>query len=581
MSNNMKRALDNIEFESSSMKHIRRTVTSLLDLPNEMLFFIYHYLSTTDILRAFHTPSNCELRLHRLSYDHFKNIKLDGLTNEEFVYISTLFSDHEYPLRPQSLTLSNKHVTCLINSYFTSITDNVIQSIFIHLTSLTLIKCSTENLHSLNKYITHLTQLKYLHITIQKPDMDIDINHLKTCNRLVNEFLFEENLVSIHTIHYEIYHGLSLTYALKRHINLRHVHLVLATVDDLYILLNGLIPNVQILIIELFQTKISSTHLCENPSSIYSHLTQFTLLESSTEFKIDNIKSILGYMTNLVVLTLSIHDTYDPLFCHGPIMESILTEYLPYLRQFYYTMTHQMTGDLLIQDFHRWPMNVIFYGMEHSKWIHIYSLPWPASKNDQRRLPIVRIGSKLPVSSEAKRYEYRRYAVITEGYDFSPLNTEFRYSYKMLTSLSIDIKLPLRIHKLILSRELATLTMNSIVQPSIDHLIAERSLKNDKEMLALAHQFPNVKYLELNLPDNKSSFMNCLNILSNRYDIHKKNNCLWSKLIHVSTQLFSTHRELIFNDKQLYDWFIRYANLKDDKNIFKTYGYPSTLSIWY
>ncbi|CAF4388916.1 unnamed protein product, partial [Adineta steineri] len=87
--------------------------------------------------------------------------------------------------------------------------------------------------------------------------MDIDINHLKTCNRLVNEFLFEENLVSIHTIHYEIYHGLSLTYALKRHINLRHVHLVLATIDDLYILLNGLIPNVQILIIELFQTKIT------------------------------------------------------------------------------------------------------------------------------------------------------------------------------------------------------------------------------------------------------------------------------------------------------------------------------------
>jgi len=50
--------------------------------------------------------------------------------------------------------------------------------------------------------------------------------------------------------------------------------------------------------------------------------------------------------------------------------------------------------------------------------------------------------------------------------------------------------------------------MNSIVQPSIDHLIIERRLKDDKEMLILVHQFPNIKYLELLLPLDKHSFMN-------------------------------------------------------------------------
>jgi hypothetical protein len=159
-------------------------------------------------------------------------------------------------------------------------------------------------------------------------------------------------------------------------------------------------------------------------------------------------------MRNLIVLTLSIHDTFDPLFCHGPIIESILKDYLPYLRQFHYTMTHQMTGPMLIEEFRQWPMDVIFYGMEQSRWIHIYSLPWPANKTDQRRLPIVRFDSQQSVSPEVKRYEYRRYAIITEEDDFSPLDTEFRYSYQMLTSLPIDIQLPLRIHKLILSREL-------------------------------------------------------------------------------------------------------------------------------
>jgi hypothetical protein len=123
--------------------------------------------------------------------------------------------------------------------------------------------------------------------------------------------------------------------------------------------------------------------------------------------------------------------------------------------------------------------------------------------------------------------------------------------------------------------------MNFIIQPSIDHLIVERRLNDDKEMLILNHLFPNVKYLELLLPSDKHSFMNCLNILGNQNDIDKKNNYLWSKLIHVSTELWSVHEEIISNDKQLYDWFIRYANLKDDKKLFHRSRSSLTLSIWY
>jgi hypothetical protein len=42
----------------------------------------------------------------------------------------------------------------------------------------------------------------------------------------------------------------------------------------------------------------------------------------------DNIKSILGFMSNLNKLTLSIHDTFDSRFCHSPSFESILNDYL-------------------------------------------------------------------------------------------------------------------------------------------------------------------------------------------------------------------------------------------------------------
>jgi hypothetical protein len=102
-------------------------------------------------------------------FDYYKKIKLDGIKTNEYNYISKLFSDSEIPLRPISLILSNEHVTCLTYYYFTSISENVIQSIFDNLKHLTLIDCSENDLQYLSKYIRNLTQLQYLHITIRKP----------------------------------------------------------------------------------------------------------------------------------------------------------------------------------------------------------------------------------------------------------------------------------------------------------------------------------------------------------------------------------------------------------------------------
>ncbi|CAF4594752.1 unnamed protein product, partial [Rotaria socialis] len=66
---------------------------------------------------------------------------------------------------------------------------------------------------------------------------------------------------------------------------------------------------------------------------------------------------------------------------------------------------------------------------------------------------------------------------------------------------------------------------NAIVQHSVRHLIVTRWLYDESEMLALAHQFPNVKYLKLLVPSDKCSFINCLSILFNRDDNMKKKKC--------------------------------------------------------
>ncbi len=119
-------------------------------------------------------------------------------------------------------------------------------------------------------------------------------------------------------------------------------------------------------------------------------------MDNSTGLILDHIQSIFDSMSNLNKLTLSIRDTPDPLFCHGTNFESILSKSLPNLRQFNYTMTHRITENTIIEDFIRWPMSIVNY----EKYVHIYSLPWPSSRNDQRELPTTSdMNIRLPISS--------------------------------------------------------------------------------------------------------------------------------------------------------------------------------------
>ncbi|CAF4442859.1 unnamed protein product, partial [Adineta steineri] len=111
-----------------------------------------------------------------------------------------------------------------------------------------------------------------------------------------------------------------------------------------------------------------------------------------------------------------VRDTSDPIFCHGPSIESILNEYLPNLCKFDYTMTHRINEEdqEFIQCYCQWPMNIIFYENEGCKWVHIYSSPWPSNKNDQRRLPLVKSGCYTTIDSTIQRPQYIDHLLISK-----------------------------------------------------------------------------------------------------------------------------------------------------------------------
>jgi hypothetical protein len=96
---------------------------------------------------------------------------------------------------------------------------------------------------------------------------------------------------------------------------------------------------------------------------------------------------------------------------------------------------------------------LFFYENDNCGWIHIYSLPWPSSKEDKRQLPVVKDGYNRSVRSDVEQYEYIKDVTITTVNQLIELKRHFRRVCQITTRLPIDIQLPLRISKLILTKE--------------------------------------------------------------------------------------------------------------------------------
>ncbi|UJR19834.1 hypothetical protein I4U23_022967 [Adineta vaga] len=572
-----------LKLNSTSAKDIDNHVTTFLDLSDQILLQICRYLSSAYILFSFYTPEHAEFRLHRLICNYYKKIKFDQINNNEYNYIRSLLCYSSTTFRPESLVLSNEHINCLIERFFSDIPFDILHSIFYYLKELKLIHCSQANLRFLRSYERILSQLESLHINIRQELINDDDDESLAFDTDVNEecyislarFLFNSEMFSLHTISIEYHYGIILNKSLIPHQTLRNVNLFLQTIDDLFILLDGLIPNVQTMIIHLIQPRILA---CNFPikTSTCLQLTKFSLFEHRIGLLFNDLKIIFSFMPNLIDLTLSIRDTPDPSFCHGSLLESILKEYFPRLHSFDYTMTHRIIREITsLINFTQWSMNSVNYINESDKWIHLYSYPWPSNKDDQRRLPLVQSGCYTTVKSDVKRAQYIDHLLITKANEFDDLYQYFIRTKTLTTGSMVHRKLPSRISKLILTKYFPILTSSQIcIQPTVRHLIVERRLTDENELIDFAYQFPNVQYFEILFPSDHISYNTCLKRL---FDRNEKISLL-SKLFHFTTQI--SYVEFASKEK-LFDWLIQNTYLKYHPYAFYVHLTLSKMFIWF
>jgi hypothetical protein len=169
--------------------------------------------------------------------------------------------------------------------------------------------------------------------------------------------------------------------------------------------------------------------------------------------------------------------------------------------------------------------------------------------------------------------------IITKSEQFSSLEKDYPRVRQLTTCLSIDIKLPQRISKLILGEETDESSIASLIQPSINHLIIKRRLNNVEELLNYARQFPPVKYLKLLFPKEKFLFINCLKNLFS-FDTKQDKRCYWPQLIHFSTSVVYRQFESVYHNTNLHLWLIQNTDLKYVSYTFDVILSRPLLSIW-
>ncbi|CAF3653643.1 unnamed protein product [Rotaria sp. Silwood1] len=170
----MKRIIDDIINQVSAMKCFQDKVTCLLDLPNENLLMICHYLSIYDIIHCFYTPERPNLSLHYLIHDYYTKINLGVMAFHEYNYLLSLFSHSDNPLRLNSLILHDENEFYIEQHYFFFMSYNTIRSVFSNLTYFTVINRTSNDLCTMMDFVANFSKLEYLYITLVNFGTTID-----------------------------------------------------------------------------------------------------------------------------------------------------------------------------------------------------------------------------------------------------------------------------------------------------------------------------------------------------------------------------------------------------------------------
>jgi hypothetical protein len=493
-------------------------------------------LTPTDVLKAFH---DCDDRTFSCISDYRENIDLTKYSHSDLEFFLPLLTE-EY-IRPKTLIVSNNRLPTQIKMF----TDACDLSLYFRSTDvhhLSLIDCTDDDLLASKSCVTNFKSLQSLRIVESSSNENNEFSHYDIIKKLRDCILNKLVQLELSTNA-----GIILDKRLHPNKYLKQLTISLQKFDDLFVLFDGLVPNLVVLNVTICQAD-TCKHLSIPqgwPREFMSDLIEFRLkTNENVTMNFDYFRAIVMPLIQLQKLMIDIRKwfSHDQQFIKGNRIEMLINEFMPQLRHFHCSIqtVHDIDMqvkivlyvyvnnlDRIFQTFitlsKRWLMNCRSTSDYFRK--HLYTIPWSFEQLHLSLLAeddtesICQNVRYLTVDVACRNLSHRFPNVHTlTVLPQSNLSSDDIVGFRHLRYLIADnmeiVPSPLKrhIHTLALSNKFYFLK-NPIIYPNVRHLIIENDEIGSLALItALVQYFPNLYSIKIQLePDTE--YYDCLNLL--------------------------------------------------------------------
>ena len=309
-----------------------KDVTNFDDLPDEIILLICRYLTPAQVLEAFSHADDGQL--FNCIQEYRQNIDLTKSSYSDLQYFSKILA--KTALQPATLTLSDDLIPTQLSAFFYECNSSIkFHPHTVH--HLSLSGYTETVIYALPMFLKKFQSLQSLNIF-----QLISYEYSSPINDTINETFHESIFNSITTLtqlDLITINGIILDKQLYPNYSLIRLCISLHDINDLYVLLGGLVPNLHFLYVVLCETNVNKQSLLPLnwPNQLMSHLNEFHLITNNeVVFTFDQLYHIITPLNQLEKLMLFIQQWHSENnhFIKSEQVEMLMAKFPPELRCF-------------------------------------------------------------------------------------------------------------------------------------------------------------------------------------------------------------------------------------------------------
>jgi hypothetical protein len=250
-------------------------------------------------------------------------------------------------LRPSTLILCNSKIPTQIQIFIEELSNISVN--FVH--HLSLLECTEDDFDDIDSFVEMFHSLQSLTITesaSNKNKWQMEYSTIDILRNLIFDNLFDAlTVLELSTIN-----GIVLDKKLHPNKHLKRMTISLEKIDDLLVLLDGLVPNLMVLNVTLCKSHTGKRSPLPRdwPRRYMYHLIEFRLITNETvAFTFDHLKGIVMPLIKVHKFTLDIKqwNNNNQQFIESNQINTLIGQFMTQLRYFHCFI--QTTNDIDIQ----------------------------------------------------------------------------------------------------------------------------------------------------------------------------------------------------------------------------------------